>query len=106
MLAASSALPVQPGEEVFPGQLRRRDPGQQLPGPEAAITLLYRADRRIDRLDHAQPVTQLADRSQPRARGQRRIRRADPRLPALPLPAAYPGHQIGAFLAEMIVTSQ
>jgi hypothetical protein len=26
------ALPVQPHQEVFPGQLRRRQPGQQLPG--------------------------------------------------------------------------
>jgi RNA polymerase sigma factor (sigma-70 family) len=36
----------------------------------------------------------------------RRIRHADPRLPALPLRTACPGHQIGAFLSEMIVTSQ
>ena len=39
------ALAVQPGQEVLPGQLRRRDPGQQLPGPEAAVPLLDRADR-------------------------------------------------------------
>ena len=68
------------------------------PGPEAAITLLDRADGCIQGPDHAQPVTQLADRRQPRAGSQRRIRRADPRQPALPLPAAYPGHQIGVFL--------
>jgi hypothetical protein len=100
------ALPVQPRQEVLPGQLRRRDPGQQLPGPEAAIPLLNRAHCRVECPDHAEPVTQFADRGQPCARGQRRIRRADPRLPALPPPAAYPGHHIGAFLAEMIVTSQ
>ena len=100
------ALPVQAGQEVLPGQLRRRDPGQQLPGSETAIPLLDRPDRRIQGPDHAQPVTQLTDRGQPRAGRQRRIRRADPRLPALPLPAAYPGHQIGAFPAEMIFTSQ
>ena len=35
------ALPVQPGHEVLPGQLRRRDPGQQLPGPVATIPLPY-----------------------------------------------------------------
>jgi hypothetical protein len=28
-----------------------------LPGPEAAVPLPDRADRRIQRLDHAQPVT-------------------------------------------------
>jgi hypothetical protein len=28
------ALAVQPGQEVLPGQPRRRDPGQQLPGPD------------------------------------------------------------------------
>ena len=99
-------MAVQPSQEILPGQLRRRQPRQQLPGPESAGTLLNRPDRRIQRPDHAQPVTQPGDRSHPRVRGQRRIRRADPRLPALPLPAAYPGHQIGAFPAEMIVTSQ
>jgi hypothetical protein len=34
------ALAVQPGQEILPGQLRRRDPGQQLPGPEPAFSLL------------------------------------------------------------------
>jgi hypothetical protein len=34
-----SAPAVQPHQEVFPGQLRRRDPGQQLSGSEAAIPL-------------------------------------------------------------------
>ena len=80
------ALPVQPGQEVLPGQLRRRDPGQQLPGPEPAIALLDRADRRIQRLDHAQPPAQLGDRGQARVRRQRPIRRADPRLLTFPLP--------------------
>jgi len=28
-----AALAVQPHQEVLPRQLRRRDPGQQLPGP-------------------------------------------------------------------------
>jgi hypothetical protein len=51
-------------QEVLPGQLRRRDPGQQLPGPESAIPLLDRANRRIQGLDHAQPVTQLTNRGQ------------------------------------------
>ena len=94
------ALAVQPGQEVFPGQLRRRDPGQQLPRPEAAITLLDRANRRIQGLDHAEPVTQLADRGQPRARSQRRIRRADPHLRRFAEAAASPlGPDLGRFLA-------
>ena len=79
------ALPVQARQEALPGQLRRRDPGQQLPGAVAAIPLLDRADRRIECLDHAQPAAQLRDRGHPRIRGQRPIRRADPRLPRLRL---------------------
>ena len=51
------ALAVQPGQEVLPGQLRRGQPRQQLPGPEPAVALLDRADRRIQRTDHAEPVT-------------------------------------------------
>jgi hypothetical protein len=42
-----SALPVQARQEVFPGQLRRRDPGQQLPRPETKGPLADRADRRV-----------------------------------------------------------
>jgi hypothetical protein len=74
------ALPVQPGREVLPGQLRRRDPGQQLPGAQAAVPLLDGASRRIQR--------------------------ADPHLLPIPCPAAYPVHQIGASPLEMIITSQ
>jgi hypothetical protein len=40
----------------------RRDPGQQHPGTETAIPLLDGADCRVQRPDHAEPVTQLADR--------------------------------------------
>jgi hypothetical protein len=94
------------GQEVLPGQLRCRDPRQQLPGAEATAPHLNRADRRVQRPDHAQLVTQLADHGQAGARGQTRIRHADPRRPTLPLPAASPGHQVGAFLTEVIVTSQ
>ena len=50
------ALPVQPGQEILPGQLRRRDPDQQLTGPEPPVALLDRADRRIQFVDHAEPV--------------------------------------------------
>ena len=101
------ALAVQPGQEVLPGQLRRRDPGQQLPGPEPAFALLDRADRRIQRADHAEPAAQLGDHGQARVRRQRRIRRADPRLlPRFARSAAYPFHQVGASPPEMIITSQ
>jgi hypothetical protein len=50
---------------------------QQLPGPEPAVPLLHRPDRRIQRPDHAQPVTQPGDRRQPRVRRQRPIWHAD-----------------------------
>jgi hypothetical protein len=89
-------LAVQPGQEVLPSQLRRRDPGQQLPGAEATVPLLDRPGRGVDHLDHAQPAAQIADRRQPGVRRQRLIRRADPGLRPLPSPAAYPAHQIGA----------
>jgi len=75
---AASALAVQPGQEVLPGQLRRGDPGQQLPGPATPVPLLDRADRRIQRPDHAEPPAQLGDHGQARVRRQRPIRRADP----------------------------
>jgi len=93
-------------QEVLPGQLRHRDPGQQLPGPETAIPLLHRPDRRIQRPDHAQPLTQPGDRGHPPVRGQRPVRRADAHLRALPLPTAYPSHQIGASRLGTILTSQ
>jgi hypothetical protein len=101
------ALAVQPGQEVLPSQLRCGQPRQQLPGPEPAVALLDRADRRIQRPDHAEPVTQLGDGRQARVRRQRPIRRADPRLlPRSARPAAYPFHQVGASPPEMIITSQ
>ena len=101
------ALAVQPGQEILSSQLRRSDPGQQLPGPEPAFALLDRADRRIQCTDHAEPPAQLGDHGQARVRRQRRIRHADPRLlPRSARPAAYPFHQVGASPPEMIITSQ
>ena len=100
------ALPVQPHQEVLPGQLCCRDPGQQLPGPEAAIPLLDRADRRIQRPDHAQPVTQLADRHKPRIRRQPPIRRADPRLLTPHAASTYAPHEIGVLTAGLVITWQ
>jgi hypothetical protein len=64
------SLAVQPCQEVLPGELRRRDPGQQLPGPVAAFPLLDRADRRIQRPDQPEPAAQLADHGQARVRRQ------------------------------------
>ena len=99
-------LAVQPGQEVLPGQPRRRDPGQQLPGSVAAVPLLDRADRRVQRRHHAEPAAQLADRGQARVRRQRPIRRADPHLLTFPCSATYPVHQVGAPPPEVIITSQ
>jgi len=101
-----SALAVQPGQKVLPGQLRRRNPGQQLPSAETTVPLLDGADLRIQRPDHAQPPAQLADRGKTRVRRQRPIRRADPHLLPFRFPAAYPAHQIGASPAGTIITSQ
>ena len=97
--AVNSALAVQPGQEAPPGQPRRRDPGQHFPGAEPAVPPLDRPGRRIDGPDHAQPPAQLGDRRRPRIRSQRRIRRANPRQPALPAQTANPAHQIGALSA-------
>jgi hypothetical protein len=103
-LGGVCALAVQPHEEVLARQLRRRKPCQQLPGFVTAIPLLDRADRRIERLNHAQPTAQLGNRRHPRIRGRRSVPRADAHQ--LPLPAAYPLYQIGASPAEMTLTSQ
>ena len=100
------ALPVQPGQEILPGQLRRRDPRQQLPGAEPAIPLLDGADRGIQRLDHAEPAAQLGDRGQARIRRQRPIRRAGPHLLTPPATSTYPAHQIGVLSTGPIITWQ
>jgi hypothetical protein len=59
------ALAVQPDPEVLPGQLRGRDPDQQLPAGEPAAALLERPDRRVQPADHVQPVGQLGHRQHP-----------------------------------------
>ena len=100
------ALAVQPGQEVFRGQLRRRDPGEQLPGTQTAVALLDGADCRIQRPDYAEPVTRLADRGQARVRRQGPVRRADPDLLPLPPLTTYAARQIGALSAEMVITWQ
>jgi hypothetical protein len=41
------ALAVQAHQEILPGQLRGREPSQQLPGRQAAVPPLDRPDRRI-----------------------------------------------------------
>ena len=61
-----SALPVQPDQEVLPGQLGRGDPGQQLPAAEPPLPLLDRADGLIQRRGHAELGAQLGDRGQAR----------------------------------------
>ena len=75
-----SALPVQSDEKILPSTLRRSQPDEQLTGPEPTVTLLDRPHRRIQHLDHPEPITQLRDRRHARHRRQRRIRRAHPHL--------------------------
>jgi len=79
-----SASAVQPDQEVLPGQLRTGQPDQQLSPAKPPTTGLDRPDRRIQQLDHAQPVDQLGHRSHPRHRGQRQVRRADAHPPPQP----------------------
>ncbi|WP_448074216.1 hypothetical protein [Georgenia yuyongxinii] len=71
------AHPVQPDQEVLPGQLRRGHPHQQLTARQATSALLDRPDRLIQRLDHTELLDQLTDRRQPRVRRQARIRPPD-----------------------------
>jgi len=101
-----SALPVQPDQEVLPGQLHRRQPDQQLGAGEPTIAGLDRPDRRIQQLDHAQAVNQLGHRGHPRHRGQRRVRRADLHPPPRPGDLAYSAHLIGVLPTLMTVSSQ
>ena len=75
------------------GKQAMADPGPQLPRSQAAVPMLDRAGRRIQRLDHAQPATQLADRSQARVRRQGPGRRAGPHLLTPPAASTYPAHR-------------
>jgi hypothetical protein len=76
------------------------------PRSHAVVPLLDRAGRRIQRLDHAQPATQLADRSQARVRRQGSVRRAGPHLLTPPAAGTYPAHQIGILSAGLVITWQ
>jgi hypothetical protein len=62
--AVSARTPVQPDQEVLPGQLCRRHPDQQLTGTESPVALLDRAHRHVQQPDYVQPVQQLGDRDQ------------------------------------------
>jgi hypothetical protein len=75
------ALPVQPDQEILPGQLRGSHPYQHLPAGVTAAALLDRPDPRVQPADHVQPLDQLGHRDHARHRRQCRIRRADPHPP-------------------------
>ena len=72
------ALPVQPRQEVLPGQLRRREPGQQLPGPEPPVPL---PDR---------PIAASSASITP-SRPHNSVTAARPASPSAPHPARRPG---------------
>src|SRR5262249_33818087 len=76
------------------------------PAPNPRSPCLNPTDRRIQRADHAQPVTQLADHSQARVRRQRRIRRTGPHPLTRQAAATYPAHQIGVLSTGPIITWQ
>jgi hypothetical protein len=107
---AVSAPPVQPDQEVLPGQLCRRHPDQQLTGTESPVALLDRAHRHVQQPDYVQPVQQLGDRDQTAGAGQARIRRADPHPPTRTLAQTtkYPAHQMGAayLLDKSVLTNR
>ena len=73
-----SAISIQPDQEIFPSQLSRGHPHQQLARTHAPSPALDRPDHGIQQRDHTQPLDQLGHRRHPRHPGQRRIRRADP----------------------------
>jgi len=104
------ADPVQPDQEVLPGQLCRRHPDQQLTGTESPVALLDRAHRHVQQPDYVQPVQQLGDRDQTAVAGQARIRRADPHPPTRTLAqtTTYPAHQMGAayLLDKSVLTNR
>ena len=98
------ALPVQPDQEVLPGQLRGSHPHQQLPAGVAAAALLDRPDLRVQPADHVQPLDQLGHRDHARHRCQCRIRRADPHPPPPP-DAPYGCHPIGVLQTPTMLAS-
>ena len=71
------ADPVQPDQEVLPGQLRRGHPGQHLPAGKPPRPLLDRPHPPIKGRDQAKPLAQLGDREHPARPGQRRVIRPD-----------------------------
>jgi hypothetical protein len=73
-------------EPAWSIQLRGGDPDQHLPAGMTAAALLDRPDRRVQPIDHIQPVGQLGHRQHPRHRRQRRIRRTDPHPPPTTTP--------------------
>ena len=78
------AHPVQPHQEVLPGQLGGGHPGQHLPAGKPPRPLLDRPHRLIEGLDQAELAAQLGDREHPARGGQRRVIRADLDLAACP----------------------
>ena len=79
-----SAQPVQAGQEILAGQLRRGHPGQHLPAGEPPPALLDRPDPRVECLDQGDLAAQFRHRDHPARRRQRRVRRPDLYLAAGP----------------------
>ena len=72
-----SAHPVQPDQEILPGQLGRGHPGQHLPAGEPPRPLLDRPDALIQRRGQAELAAQLGHRDHPARPRQRRVGRPD-----------------------------
>jgi len=71
-------LPIQGTHRVRAQQLGLRQPNQQLSGGGTPVPLLDRPDPAVEPADHVELVDELGNRRDPRGRGQRRVRRADP----------------------------
>ncbi|HEU0086658.1 MAG TPA: hypothetical protein VFQ77_03250 [Pseudonocardiaceae bacterium] len=73
---------------ILPGQLGGGQAHQHLPGRVSPRPGLDRPHRPVQRLDHPELLTPLADRDHARHRRQRLIRRADPHPPPRALATA------------------
>lgn len=79
------AAMIHADQMIGAAKLRARQREQELAHARAAVSLLEPRHRRIQNLNQTHPTGELGNGEQPRRRGQRRVRRADPELhPATP----------------------
>jgi len=91
---------------VLPDQLPTGHPDQQLPGAQAAITLLDHPDAGIEGGHHPEPQRELINRGQPSQTRQRLVRGADPNPPPTVLGLRVPPPQAAHPAGQGSVTSE